>query len=69
MTLDTFGVNMDTYEKTVAFRQRMLMAIAKAMDTKKPFKAVLEYNPERQHMAIFTIDEIKEDGSKDGQDS
>ena len=65
--IDTFGVSNDGLKKAMELHYRLDIAISKALDSKKPFRAVLEYSPKRRNMAIFTFEEINDDGSIDGQ--
>ena len=60
--IDGFGVNIQGLDMVTALNSRFAMAMEKAIKSKKPFRATLEYNPERRHMALFTIEEINEDG-------
>ena len=63
--IDSFGVNIQGLDMVTALNSRFAMAMEKAIKSKKPFRATLEYNPERRHMALFTIEEINEDGHTD----
>ncbi len=63
--IDGFGVNIKEFEKFMLMKQWFSRCMEKAAKTEKPFRAILEYNPKRRHMAIFSVEEINEDGHTD----
>ena len=67
MIIDTFGVNIKEFEKFMLMKQWFGRCMEKAVKTEKPFRAILEYNPKRRHMATFVVEEINEDEHTDEQ--
>ena len=67
MRIDGFGVNIKEFEKFMLMKQWFSRCFEKAAKTGKPFRAVLEYNPKRRHMAVFSVEEISEDEHMDEQ--
>ena len=51
--IDGFGVNIKEFEKFMLMKQWFSRCMEKAAKTEKPFRAILEYNPKRRHMAIW----------------